>query len=453
LTRHSGFELSYIYWISYRNRGAKLNQDATASISFDPFEPSWRDCPLETFQRLRDRAPVYRSPSGQWVLSRYADVRAALADAAAFSSDCIDSEVHGLLRPSSESDDATVDALLEATFHGLPVTRADLDSVRTVISSDGAEHVRQRKLIDRAFSPARVRALQPKIDAISASCAEKAATASTFDVMADLADVLPRRVIGELLGVEAEYQPELTRWVHEMMGSAGGAARNSASSRDRLISALREFASFFVPRIEARREAPGDDFISDLVRAESDDRLTPLETLLLIRLLVKAGTDTTGALISHAILELMRDSQQLDALQADPSQVPAFLEETLRFWAPFYFVLRETTRDVTFDGITIPAGSVVALILGSANHDESAFECPAEFDPGRRLRHMSFGHGAHFCVGSHLARAEAVSAVGAILPHLHRFAVEPGYKLELAEAQVLQRYRRIPLVARTLPGQ
>lgn len=423
--------------------------DASATISFDPFEPSWRNCPLEAFQRLRDGAPVYQSPSGQWVLSRYSDVRAALADADVFSSDCIDSEVHGLLQPSAGADDSTVDALLEATFHGLSVTRADLASVRTVISSDGAEHVRQRKQIDRAFSPARVRALQPQIDAITASCAEKAATASTFDVMEDLADVLPRRVVGELLGVETEYQPELTRWVHEMMGSAAGAARNSAASQDRLISALREFASFFVPRIEARRETPTDDFISELVRAESEDRLTPLETLLLIRLLVKAGTDTTGALIGHAILELLGDPERLAALQDDPSQVPAFAEESLRFWAPFYFVLRGTTKDVTIDETTIPAGSIVALMLGSANHDESVFKCPAEFDPGRRLRHMSFGHGAHFCVGSHLARAEATSAINAILPHLHRFEIEPGYTLQLAEAQVLNRYQRIPLVAKT----
>jgi cytochrome P450 len=424
--------------------------DPNAGLAFEPFDPSWRADPIGAFARLREGSPVYRSPSGHWVLSRYADVRAALAEPGTFSSSCIDKEALGIPRASLDGDDPKIQALLAATFHGLAVTPAELASVRTVIGSDAAEHTRQRKLIDRAFSPARVRALRPAMGAITAACAEKAANADSYDVMDDLAYVLPRRIIGELLGVEEEYQPDLTRWTHEMMGSTSGAERNTEATRERLMSVLREFASFFVPRIEARRAAPTDDFISELVRAESDERLTSLETLLLIRLLMIAGTDTTGALIGNTILELVRAPERLAALQADPSRVPGVIEESLRFWAPFNFVLRETTRQVAIGGTTIPAGSLVALILGAANHDEAEFECPAHFDPGRANRHVTFGHGPHFCVGSHLARAEALSAVTAILPYLHRFELKKDEPLELAESQFFQGYRRIPLVAKQL---
>jgi cytochrome P450 len=423
---------------------------AYTDLPFEPFEPSWRSDPIGAFARLREGSPAYLSPSGHWVLSRYADVRRALADPGTYSSGCIDREALGIPRASIEGDDPKIRALLEATFHGLAVTPAELATVRTVIGSDAAEHVRQRKLIDRAFSPARVRALRPEMDAMTAACAEKAATADSFDVMNDLAYVLPRRIIGELLGVEERYQPDLTRWTHEMMGSTSGAERNTEATHERLMSVLREFASFFVPRIDARRAAPTDDFISDLVRAESDERLTSLETLLLIRLLMIAGTDTTGALIGNTILELVRNPAGLAVLQDDPSQMPQLIEESLRFWAPFYFVLRETTRDVVIGEATIPGGSLVALMLGAANHDEAEFECPAHFDPGRASRHVTFGHGAHFCVGSHLARAEALSAITAILPHLHRFELKQDEPLELAESQYFQGYRRIPLVAKQL---
>jgi cytochrome P450 len=329
----------------------------------------------------------------------------------------------------------------------MSVTPADLGAVQTVIGADGAEHVRQRKLIDRAFSPARVNALRPAMDAITAECAAKAAAAAEFDVMADLAFALPRRIIGELLSVEQQHQPDLTRWTHEMMGATSGAERHGDAAHDRLMTVVREFASFFVPRIDARRAEPTDDFLSELVRAESDDRLTSLETLLLIRLLMIAGTDSTGSLIGNTVLALVREPERVEQLLAEPELIPAAVEESLRYWAPFYFVLRETTRPTEVDSVTIPEGAVIALVLGAANHDEAEFACPAQFDPARKARHMTFGHGAHFCVGSHLARAEALSAVTAVLPHLHRFELADE-QLELAESQFFQGYKRIPLVAR-----
>jgi cytochrome P450 len=415
---------------------------------FELFDPSWREAPLEAFRRLREGGPVYQSPSGYWVVSRYRDARRAMATPDVFSNACVDKEALGIPRAALAGEDPSMQALLDATFHGIHVTPAELASVRTVIGSDGDEHVRQRKLIDRAFSPTRVRALRPTMEAISAECAAKAATADSFDVMEDLAFVLPRRIIGELLAVEVERQPDLTRWTQEMMAATIGASRNTEATHTRLLGVLREFASYFVPRIDERRRSPkDDDFISDLVRAESDDRLTSLETLLLIRLLMIAGTDTTAALIGNTILELVREPDKAHRLRSDPGLIPSLIEESLRFWAPFFFVLRETTRETQIGGVTIPGGAIVAVLLGAANHDDTEFSCPAKFAMDRKSSHITFGHGVHFCVGSHLARAEALSAVTAILPYLDRFELA-DQSLELAESQVLQAFQRIPLIAK-----
>jgi cytochrome P450 len=415
-------------------------------LGFEPFDPTWRSSPLQVFEELRDRAPVYRAHSGTWVLSRYESVREALADPELFSSAPVDEEALGIPRHVDETSDPELVELLGATFHGVSVDPEELATVRTVIGSDGAEHGRQRRLISRAFSPRRVEELRARMEAITADCLAGIDTADEFELMEGLANVLPRQIIGELLSVEPDRRPDLTRWAQEMMGATTGAARNTDAARRRLLDVLGEFTGFFVPRIDAKRAHPGDDFISDLVRAEESDALTSLETLLLIRLLMLAGTDTTAALIGNTTLALLRRPEILARLTADPALIPAAIEESLRYWAPFYFCLREVTRPTTIEGVLLPEGAMVALMLGAANLDPRAFPDPTTFDIDRSERHVAFGHGVHFCVGAHLARLEALVAMTALLPLLQRFrlADEP---LELAEEQLLQGFRRIPLVA------
>ena len=205
-----------------------------------------------------------------------------------------------------------------------------------------------------------------------------------------------------------------------------------------------------MPKIDEKRVSPGDDVVSDLVKAEGDDGLSSLETLLAIRILMIAGTDTTSALIGNTVLGLLRRPEQALLLREQPALIPNAIEESLRYWAPFHFVLRETVRDVVLEGVDIPENSLVAVMLTSANQDPAAFTDPATFDIRREpsgALHMAFGHGAHRCVGAFLAREEADAALRAVAQYLPDFVLtdEP---LELAESLILQGFRRIPVVRR-----
>jgi cytochrome P450 len=162
-----------------------------------------------------------------------------------------------------------------------------------------------------------------------------------------------------------------------------------------------------------------------------------------------AGTDTTSALIGNTVLGLVRRPEQAQLLLEDPSLISNAIEESLRYWAPFYFLLRETTKDVVLEGVQIPEGSLVAMMLVSANQDPEAFEDAKVFNVLRtnNAGHMAFGHGAHRCVGAPLAREEADAAIRAVLPYLPLFVQADG-PLELAETQLLQGFRRINLVRR-----
>jgi cytochrome P450 len=414
---------------------------------FEPFELSWRHDPLATYEALRDRAPIYRAPSGMWVVSRYETVRHVLSDPETFSTRCVDHEALGVPRRGDAHVDPQFQELLDVTFAGLPIDQADLDDAHTVLGLDGAAHDRQRRQINRAFSPRRVKELRAEMQTVVAESIAQIADADGFDVMEDFANPLPRRIMGSLLGIDDSRHGDLSRWAHEIMGATSGADRSSAAARARFLAVIAEFTNYFVPLIESRRANPGDDFISDLVRAEEQDALSPLETLVLIRLLMIAGTDTTAALVGNTVLALLRHPEQLAALRADPALVPRAIEESLRYWAPFYWCLREVTGLVELEGATLGEGELIAVMLGSANHDEREFDDPATFDIYRENRHVAFGHGSHFCVGAHLARAEAQVAIEAILPHLDRFTLtdEP---LALAESQFLQGFQRIPVVRR-----
>jgi cytochrome P450 len=424
--------------------------DTNTLPRFDPFEPTWRNDPLQVFEALRDQAPVYQTATRMFVVSRYETIQECLLNTADFSNRCVDHEALGIPRQVDAEAEPDLAEMLEATFRGIPVDRSELSKARTVIGSDGAEHQRQRRFLNRAFSVRRVRELRARMDELAAECVSKITAAQSWDVMSDLAHVIPRRIIGEILGVEPERHADLTRWTTEMMAATTGAKRNSFAAHQRLLDVLAEFTSYFVPKIDAKRANPGDDFISDLVRAEGgDDGLSPLETLLTIRLVMIAGTDTTSALIGNTVLALIRRPEQMRFLIEDPSLVPNSIEESLRYWAPFYFLLREATRDLELEGVTIREGSLVAMMLASANLDPGAFADAKAFDVRRANTrgHMAFGHGAHRCVGASLAREEADAALSAILPHLPLFKQAEG-PLELAETQLLQGFRRIPLVRR-----
>lgn len=303
---------------------------------------------------------------------------------------------------------------------------------------DPPDHTRLRRLVSSAFVPRVVKALEPDIVSLVDSLLDAVAAKGEFDVVADLAYPLPVAVICRLLGVPLEDEPRFSR-----------ASALLAQSLDPFLTVTGQAAEGFEQRLEAgmwlrgylreligkRRVEPRDDLISGLIAAEeAGDQLTEDEIVATCNLLLVAGHETTVNLIANAILAMLRHPSQWDALAADPRRASAVAEETLRYDPPVQLVGRIAAEEMTVNGVTVPAGESMLLLLAAAHRDPAAFARPDEFDPDRpHLRHLGFGKGPHFCLGAPLARLEAAVALSAVTARFPdgRLAAEPVYKPNL----------------------
>ena len=197
--------------------------------------------------------------------------------------------------------------------------------------------------------------------------------------------------------------------------------------------AAKNLLSRFAELITEKRKRPGDDLITALVEADLEGRrLSDSEILGFCFLLISGGNETTEKLIANSVHQFARHPAQRALILADPSRIPAAVEESLRFRSPTQYMVRTTTRDVEIHGERIPAGEKVALLIGAANHDPRAFDAPERFDIGRVMeRHLAFGFGVHFCLGARLARLEARVA----LEEIHRRL--PDYEVDEAGVSVV----------------
>ena len=422
----------------------------TSAVEFEPFDPTWRQDSFRRYAALRQGPPVFRSRNGYWVISRHRDVVDVLKNHdQVFSSAPNGTEMVGRFAADVPpgTDPAIAEELRELVA-GMPVDLEEVYRSRPIVAADPPDHSRLRKCVARAFTPKRVAELEPSIEDVVAECLAGIEDVTSYDVMAQLAVPIPIRIIGEALGVPRQHHQTLRYWQQNLMGAASGGARGTAEAKLRQMRTFREFADFFVPLIEAHRTASSyDDLITDLVRAEGDDVLTPVETLNLVQILMRAGNDSTANLIGNTVLALLQHRAQLDLLVDSPQLVPAAIEESLRYWAPFQFVMRTATAPVTVDGITIPEGEPIALMVGAANHDPEAYDAADEFDITRNPQHLAFGLGAHFCIGAPLARAEARVAITRILPHLPDFELS-SEPLELCESALSGGFKQIMLQRR-----
>ncbi|HWG12884.1 MAG TPA: cytochrome P450 [Streptosporangiaceae bacterium] len=344
--------------------------------------------PVGFFTRLRESrpvAPVLMPGYGRaWFVTRYDDVRAVLTDPR------LAKDVH--------------------RWPGAPRTRpSEATGVAAhMLHSDPPEHTRQRRLVQKAFTPRRA-ALRPRAQEITAGLLDELAAAGSdvIDLLDRYARPLPIAVICELLGVPAADQ----EWIR-----AAVAAYDDRAEHDRVERAL---AAYFTELIAAKRTEPGDDLVSALILAcdGAEDGLTGTELVSTVYLLVMAGFDTTINLIASGILALLTHPEQAARLRQDPSLLPAAVEELLRFTNPVNHANdRFTTEDVRIGGVVIPAGEWVLPAICSADRDPAQFPDPDRLDLGRDTSgHVAFGHGVHHCLGAPLARMEAEVALGALL--------------------------------------
>jgi cytochrome P450 len=380
-------------------------------IQLEPLDEDayYRD-PLGFFARLRDSRPVapVRMPGygRAWIVTRYADVRATLADPR------LARDVHrwpggGRPRPS------------EAT-----------GVYAHMLHADPPDHARLRRLVQQAFTPRRA-ALRPRAEEIAAGLldAMAAAPGGVTDLLGAYARPLPIAVLCELLAI-----PEADRaWI-----AAAVAAYDDRAQHQRVEP---ELAAYFAELIVTRRSEPGDDLVSALVRGSgAAGGLTGDELISTVFLLVMAGFDTTVNLIASGTLALLTHPGEMTRLRADPSLLPAAVEELLRFTSPVNHANdRFTTEHVPVGDVVIPAGEWVFPAISSANRDPAQFPDPDRLDLGRDTSgHVAFGHGIHHCLGAPLARMEAEVAIGALLA---RFP-----DLSLAVPREELRWRRVSLM-------
>jgi cytochrome P450 len=392
------------------------------ATDYEPFSVRWRADPYPAYRELRDGAPVHFAPeSGCWCISRYDDV------------------LHILNHPEDFSSRAMFTVLMNAGFDGRPplswrmisfllrfalrtrVSPFGFTTARNLIASDPPVHATLRAIVNRGFTPRRIQAWEPRIRAIADERVVPLASGAPFDVVRDLAIPLPMTIIAEMLGVERERLADFKRWSDAIISAMTGPMR-AFPPHNETIEVFLELDTYLAGVIRRRRRAPGDDLVSALLAKEpGGQKLSTLEIMQFVMLLLVAGNETTTNLIGNAASALLDHPAELARVADDLSLVPNLIEETLRYDAPVQIVFRTALRDVAMHGVELARGATVAVLIGAANRDERRFDAPDRFDVGRDARgHLGFGFGPHFCLGASLARLEARIALEALVPQLRR---------------------------------
>ena len=365
--------------------------------------------PYPWYKFMREHSPIsYDERLKLWYVFRYQDTQRLLLDVTTFSQ-----------------------GVKGASFIG-----------SSFIGMDPPQHRQMRTLVTQAFTPGRVAQLEPRITAIVHNLLDSVVTTGQMDVIADLAYPLPSIVIAELLGIPAADRDQFKHWSDIIIDELASAKHSPHSQ------AQEELAAYFSQVIEQRRREPKDDLISALLAAELDgERLSTYDIQATGLLLLIAGHVTTTNLIGNTVLCLTEHLEAFEELRATPALIPNALEEVLRYRSPIASVIRRTAPDTHFRDCDLKAGELVRVMVASANRDETAFPDPDRFDIRRTPnRHLSFGHGIHFCLGAPLARLEGKLALTAMLERLPALQRLHGIRLELvAGGGLLQGVKRLPV--------
>lgn len=382
-----------------------MTTSATERVYYDPWDADLNANPYPMFKRFRDEAPLYYNDTHDfYAVSRFEDVNRALVDHATFSS------ARG--------------AVLEIIKAGIEIPSG------TLIFEDPPIHDIHRNLLSRAFTPRKINALEPTVREFTARCLDPLVGGDRFDFVTDLGAVMPLRVVSALFGIPEDYQNRVLADGDKYVRTERG-----AQMTDNPDGPLTD-GEFFAEFVDWRIANPADDLTTELLNAEFTDEtgttrtLRREELLLFMSVVAVAGSETTTRLIGWAGKLLSEHPDQRRKLVADRSLVPGAVEEILRFEPPALQAARYVTRDAEFQGATVPEGSAIILLIGAANRDERRFGPDAErFDVTRSPRqHLSFGGGAHYCLGNALARIEGRIALDEIM---NRF---PDWEVDLDAA-------------------
>ena len=402
------------------------------AIDYKPNDPAFLADPFPLYRRLRDEDPAHWSPRLKaWVLTRYEDVKRV----------CLDSHM------SSDR--------LRPFFAALPAPEAakvaELARYLTLwmVFRDPPEHTRLRRLAAKVFNVRSVHALRPNIERLTRWLLDPLSEKEEFDFIAEFAGPLPALVIMDMLGAPREELARLKRLSDEMALFIGS-ARDAAEKYQRASDATREMAGIFRELVSARRAAPQRDLLTELVSLDdAGDRLSDDELVATCILLLFAGHETTTHHLANGLRALMQFPDQLERLRENPALAPAAVEELLRYDGPIGAQVRIVQEPQTLHGKQLHPGERVFLLMNAANRDPRAYAQPDRLDLERNgVPHLTFGFGAHICLGFPLARLEGQVALPAVLERWRRIELA-GAEPEWMDSMVLRGMKALPVRATT----
>jgi cytochrome P450 len=384
----------------------------------DPYDYHFHEDPYPYYKRLRDEAPLYHNEElGFWALSRHRDVLQGFRNSTTLSN----------------RDGVSLD----------PVSRGPHASkTMSFLAMDDPAHLRLRTLVSKGFTPRRIRELEPRVTELARQhlddMLDKAGSGTgseTVDYVAEFAGKLPMDVISELMGVPLADRDRIRAMADGVMHREDGVNDVPPSAIEASINLI----VYYQAMIAERRKKPSDDLTSALLEAEIDgDRLTDEEVLGFMFLMVIAGNETTTKLLANAAFWGHKNPDQLTSVYADVSRVPLWVEETLRYDTSSQILARTVSGELALYDTTIPEGDVLLLLPGSGHRDERVFDNPDDYLIGREIgpRLLSFGSGAHFCLGAHLARMEARVALTELFKRIRGYQVDEANAVRVHSSNV-----------------
>lgn len=397
-----------------------------SEILLDPYDYDFHEDPYPYYKRLRDEAPLYHnSELGFWALSRHQDVREGFRNSTTLSN-----KFGVSLDPVSRGPHAS--------------------KTMSFLAMDDPDHLRLRTLVSKGFTPRRIRELESRVTELAVQHLDamlEQGGSGTVDYVAEFAGKLPMDVISELMGVPVEDRDRIR-------GLADGVMHREDGVNDVPDSAIEASINLFVyyqNMIAERRKQPSDDLTSALLAAEIDgDRLTDEEVLGFLFLMVIAGNETTTKLLANAAFWGHKNPDQLAPVYDDLERIPLWVEETLRYDTSSQLLARTVEGDLTLYDTVIPDGDILLLLPGAAHRDERVFERPDDFVIGRDIGSnlLSFGSGAHFCLGAHLARMEARVALVELFKRIRGFEVDEANAVRVHSSSV-RGFAHLPMTIQT----
>jgi cytochrome P450 len=382
-----------------------------SELVLDPYDYDFHEDPYPYYKRLRDEAPLYHNEElGFWALSRHSDVLQGFRNSTTLSN-----KFGVSLDPASRGPHAS--------------------KTMSFLAMDDPAHLRLRTLVSKGFTPRRIRELEPRVTEIAIGHLDTALQSETFDYVDEFAGKLPMDVISELMGVPEPDRAQVRAWADGVMHRDEGVTDVPPAAVEASINLI----VYYQAMVAERRKKPTDDLTTALLEAEIDgDRLTDDEILGFMFLMVIAGNETTTKLLANAAFWGHKNPDQLTPVYDDLERVPLWVEETLRYDTSSQILARTVSGDLTLYDTTIPDGDVLLLLPGSAHRDERVFSNPDDYLIGREIgsKLMSFGSGAHFCLGAHLARMEARVALAELFKRIRGYEVDEASAVRVHSSNV-----------------